>query len=265
MPAAGGLVSGVADVAFIGRTLYAILAGAGCSHGVADIPNAVIRVHRNGTWKVVADLSAFVAAHPVQHPDPDDFEPDGTWYSMVARDGYLYATEPNHQEVDRISPRTGRVKRIVDISVAHDGSTGAWIGPTAMVTDGRSGFTFGTLGPFPVAPGSESIYELHLNGDYRVLASGLTTVLGLARDRDGDLYALESMTAAGFPGPQDFGAGMVVRVRRSGALDTVATGLSFPSAMTYGPDGNLYVSNFGFAAPPGAGQIVRIRLRHDHD
>src|SRR4029453_12232148 len=28
----GSLVSGVADVAFIGHTLYAVLAGAGCSH-----------------------------------------------------------------------------------------------------------------------------------------------------------------------------------------------------------------------------------------
>jgi hypothetical protein len=32
-PALGSLVSGVADVAFIGGKLYAILAGAGCSHG----------------------------------------------------------------------------------------------------------------------------------------------------------------------------------------------------------------------------------------
>jgi hypothetical protein len=28
----GGLASGVADVAFIGDTMYAIFAGAGCSH-----------------------------------------------------------------------------------------------------------------------------------------------------------------------------------------------------------------------------------------
>ncbi len=35
-PASGSLVSGVADVAFVGNTLYAILAGAGCSHGIED-------------------------------------------------------------------------------------------------------------------------------------------------------------------------------------------------------------------------------------
>ena len=262
-PQSGGLTSGVADVAFIDNTLYAILAGAGCSHGVPDVPNGVIRVGHDGTWRMIADLSAFVAANPTAHPDPDDFEPDGTWYSMVARDGYLFATEPNHQEVDRISPRTGRVERIVDVSVAHDGSTGGWIGPTALV-EGRDGLIFGTLGPFPVAPGTESIYHLRLNGDYRALAGGFSTVLGLAYDSHRDLlYVLESLTAAGFPGPQDIGAGMVVRLDRFGTVSTVTTGLSFPSAMTLGPDGNLYVSNFGFGAPPGAGQVLRINLAGD--
>jgi hypothetical protein len=31
--------------------------------------------------------------------------------------------------------------------------------------------------------------------------------------------------------------------------------LSFPTAITFGPDGKLYISNFG-AAPAGMGQIV---------
>jgi hypothetical protein len=34
----------------------------------------------------------------------------------------------------------------------------------------------------------------------------------------------------------------------------------FPTAMTAGPDDNLYVSNFGYGGPPGAGQIVKIDL-----
>jgi len=37
-------------------------------------------------------------------PNPGDFEPDGTWYSMVAVRGKLYAVEPNHGELDIISP-----------------------------------------------------------------------------------------------------------------------------------------------------------------
>jgi len=41
-------------------------------------------VNPDGTWTLIADLSAFQQAHPVANPEPDDFEPDGTWYSMVA-------------------------------------------------------------------------------------------------------------------------------------------------------------------------------------
>jgi len=79
----GGLVSGVADVAFIGDTLYGLLSGAGCSHGVPDEPNGVIKVNRDGSSALVADLSAFVRTHPVAKPNPGDFEPDETSYSMV--------------------------------------------------------------------------------------------------------------------------------------------------------------------------------------
>ena len=37
-------VSGVADIAFIGDTMYFVLAGAGCTHGVPNTPNLVGRV-----------------------------------------------------------------------------------------------------------------------------------------------------------------------------------------------------------------------------
>jgi hypothetical protein len=75
-----GLASGVADVAFVDNTLYAIFAGAGCSQGVPSTPNGVIRVNPDRSWTMIANLSAFLQAHPVANPtDPitGDFEPDG--------------------------------------------------------------------------------------------------------------------------------------------------------------------------------------------
>src|SRR5882757_10803844 len=51
----GNLVSGVADVAFIDDTLYALIGGAGCSHGVATIPNEVVRLNDDGSWTQIAD------------------------------------------------------------------------------------------------------------------------------------------------------------------------------------------------------------------
>ena len=101
--AIGSFVSGVADVAFIGHTLYGLLTGAGCSHAVPDYPNGVFRVNKNGTWTFINDLSAFYKSHPVQHPNPDDFEPDGTPYSMISLGDRLFSIEPNHGELDEMS------------------------------------------------------------------------------------------------------------------------------------------------------------------
>jgi hypothetical protein len=42
---------------------------------------------------MIANLSSYQKSHPVANPEPDDFEPDGTWYSMIAKDGLLFAVE----------------------------------------------------------------------------------------------------------------------------------------------------------------------------
>src|SRR5437762_7728486 len=119
--ALGSLISGAADVAFVGDTLYILLSGAGCSHGVSQVPalpNGVIRVNQDGTLDIIANLSAFQTAFPVRNPEPDDFEPDGTWYSMIAVGGDLYAVEPNHGELDKIKT-SGQISRVVDISASQ--------------------------------------------------------------------------------------------------------------------------------------------------
>jgi hypothetical protein len=260
-PTLGSLVSGVADIAFIGHTMYAMTAGSGCSHGLAHTTNAILRVSPNGTWSMVADLSAFQKAHPVAHPNPGDFEPDGTWYSMVAVRGKLYAVEPNHGELDVISPN-GEIRRIADIS-----ATQGHIVPTSIAYHGN--FFVGNLNTFPIQEGSSKILKISRNGHVKTVVTGVTTVLGVAFDGEGYLYILENTTGNPFPTPF---TGKVLRVTDDG-LEEIATGLFLPTAMTFGPDGALYVSNVGFGPPPkGMGQVVRItvppassRERHDRE
>ena len=198
----GDLVSGVADIAFLDGAMYAILAGAGCSHGVPGTPNGVIRIHHHGGWSLVADLGAFQRAHPVAHPQPLDFEPDGTWFNMVA---------------------------------VHDAL-------------------------FPQDPGTSKVWKLTPQGHVSVVAEGFNMVLGLAFDRDGRMYVLQS-SAAPAPTP---GTGSVTRVDRDGSQHAVVGGLSTPTAMTFGPDGDLYISNVGFGPPSvGLGEILKVRLPRD--
>jgi len=254
-PALGSLVSGVADVAFVNGQLYALEAGAGCSHGLIGTDNEVLRVNDDGTTTPVANLGAFQRSHPVLNPQPADFEPDGTWYSMIAVRGNLYAVEPNHGDIVRIDPLLGTITRVSDVSASQ-----GHIVPTAIAYHGN--FFFGNLGIFPIEPGSSSIFKLTPSGQIKTWSDGLTTVLGVAFGTRDRMYVLESMTAPGFPGPSEFGTGRVVQIDPDGEQTVIAAGFSFPTAMTLGPDGALYVSNLGFGGPvPGLGQVFRVTIQ----
>jgi hypothetical protein len=247
----GSLISGVADVAFIGNDLYAVLGGAGCSHGVPAVPNGVIRIFPNSARRIIANLSAFQKTHPVANPNPGDFEPDGTWYSMIAVGGDLYAVEPNHGELDKITT-WGQISRIVDISASQ-----GHIVPTAMAFY-NGNFYVGNLNTFPIVTGSSKVLKITPTGQITVFRTGLTTILGLAFDSAGRLYVLENTTGNQFPTP---GTGKVIRIGPSGSRTLIASGLFLPTAMTFGPDGALYVSNVGFGPPPnGLGQVLRITI-----
>ena len=95
-------MSGVSSVAFIGHDLYGLLAGAGCSHGVPSVPNGRDPRQANDS-SVVANLSRSRQRTRSQ-PAGDDFEPDGTWYSMISLNGALYPMDSNHGELDRVTP-----------------------------------------------------------------------------------------------------------------------------------------------------------------
>ena len=263
-----GDISGVADLAFLDGTLYALIGGGGCSHGDPSAPNSILNVNvQTGSWKLVANLSAFIQAHPVAYPNAGDFEPDGTFYSMVPFANRLYAVEPNHGQVLSVGT-DGSIRSVLDVSASE-----GHIVPTG-ITERFGNFYLGNLNLFPIVPTSARILTLSFVDcsfltppgfqqpnaplDLHITDSkaGFTTVVSVAFGPDGLLYALELSDAAGFPTP---GMGKVVRVNSDGSIEDVVTGLVVPTAMTFGPNGRLYISNFG-AAPPGAGQIVWVNV-----
>jgi hypothetical protein len=251
--AAGSFISGVADIAFISNTLYAITAGAGCSHGVISPTNGIFVVGPTGKFTQTVDLSQFQRTHPAAVINAGDFEPDGTWYSLAAVDGNLYAVEPNHGELDGITPN-GIVTRLTDISDSQ-----GHLVPTALAYYNGS-FFVSNLGEFPVERNSR-ILRIDRYGNVHYVIGELSATLGLAFDKSGQLYALETsapVTDTSGP-PVAPGTGRVLRLGNSGVWQPVATGLTLPTAMTFGPDGMLYISNFGFGVPPqGLGQIVKV-------
>jgi hypothetical protein len=241
----GSGISGVADIAFVGDTLYAITAGSGCSHGVPGTTNGVFRVSASGHITEIANLSAFQMANPTAVVQPTDFEPDGTWYSMIAVRGALYAVEPNHGEFDRITT-SGSISRVADISASQ-----GHIVPTAVAFHGN--FYVGNLSTFPIT-GESKIFKITPDGYVKPVAWGLSTVLGVAFDNRDRMYVLENTVGQPFPTP---GSGDIIRIDPNGKKTIVLSGLHLPTAITMGPDGALYVSDWGIG-PPGLGRILRV-------
>jgi len=246
-----GVTMGVSDVEFVGNTLYALLV-AGCSHGSSEFPSSVIKVNRHdGSWSVIADLSSYLQNNKVAAPEEDDFEPDGTPYSMVNVRGDLYVIEPNHGEMIKVTT-DGKVTRVLDFS-AHYGH----IVPTAMTFNGN--FFVGNLSTFPLVEGVSSIYKVTPHGETSVWATGFTGVLGVAFDRQNRLYVLETSAGNG-PIPM---TGRVIRVNNDNSRDLIADSLMMPTGMTFGKNGALYVSNTGFGPPTG--QILKLVLDEDNE
>jgi hypothetical protein len=268
---ATGDILGVADVAFVNGTLYALVAGGGCSHGNPDIPSGIARVDPNAHgWSLIANIGAFLKTHPAKYESADDFEPDGSLYSMISVDGLLYAVEPNHGQVISVA-KNGAINQVIDISASQ-----GHIVPTSIVhRDGT--FYVGNLNLFPIDPQWARVLTIAKHGYHDEVAPGLeseqhhyqvvnskagfTTVVAVDFGPDGLLYVLELSDGAGFPSP---GAGKVVRVKHSGDIEDVVVGLVVPTGMTFGSDGKLYISNFGAipagALPPGSGQILQFDI-----
>ena len=262
-----GRTIGVADECFSDGELYAVVAGGGCSHGNPKSPSGIAKVDlKDGSWHLIADIGAWLKTHPAKYESADDFEPDGTLYSAIAHDGRLLTVEPNHGQVISVT-RSGDIRQVTDTSASE-----GHIVPTSIVA--RDGSLFvGNLNLFPIDPQWARILTISKSDQddfdssppglepargHRIVSSkaGFTTVVAVDFGPDGLLYVLELSDAAGFPTP---GVGKVVRVKRSGAIEEVVTGLSVPTGMTFGRDGRLYVSNLG-AAPAGAGQILRFDI-----
>jgi len=243
-----GETFGAADVAFLGNTLYILTNGSGCSQGVSYAKNGILRLNGDGTLTQINDLSAWTQNNPVANPPCCDFDAEGVWWTLTSSHGVLYTNNANTGDFLRVAP-DGGTTRFIDISATEGHNV-----PTAVAE--RGNFYIANLGLFPITPGSSSLYKILPNHTLMKLFDGLTAVLSLVFV-DGKLYALETSTEADFPVP---GSGKIVRVSDSGEITDILTGLTFPTAMTAGPDGALYVSEFGYG-DPGFGRILQVRLK----
>lgn len=257
-PLIGGDKQGVSDVAIVDQQVLALISGAGCSHGHADANNGVMSFRR-GSYSMIADLSAWLLANPgakgAEQPRNADYEPDGTWFSMLVQEDKIYAVEPNHGLLVSIDRHDHAISLVQDLFATFGDHT-----YTSLATD-REDLYVGTLGQIAFGAGGldfvhsfeAGIYRLPRNGAPEQVASGLHAVLGVAFDDQHRMYALQSPIF--IPG-----TGSLVRINADGSLETLVGGLNFPASLRRGPDHAFYFSECSYHCAPGDGRVVRVAV-----
>lgn len=247
---------GAQDVALMDGAVYVLLQSGGCSRAMDDVPNGILRGNPDGTWSNFANISAVLHANwPPKSPMDDDMEPDGMPNGLIAEGDKFYVVETNHGGLYSVD-KTGNVTKLVDITAMF-----GHIAPSVLTYHDGSVY-FGNINALPTVPGAAKVFKVTPDGSkVETYAEGLTNILGLTFDDQGRLYVLQmSNGETEIPAP---GTGRIVRINPDGLRDVIATGLSSPFGMAFGPDGMLYVSHNSYDLEPGRahagkGQIVRI-------
>jgi hypothetical protein len=261
----GGDRFGPAAVAFRGQRLYVMNNGGGCSAGQPSNPAGLYEIFSDGSWVPRADLGAFLRGlEDNKSPTDGDFEPDGTWFNLVRAFGAFYGTEPNHGTFVRIDD-DGSISLVADLIGAVKAQDGDGDHTYSALVRHRDAFYVGTLGRID-ADFAASVYRVSRDGsEVTRIATGLHGVTGIAFDRAGRLYALETTAAGVAPPLSDPTAGRLVRVEPDGSLTVLVSGLTFPTALLAGRDGAFYVSNCGYhcddsetGASLAVGQVLRV-------
>jgi hypothetical protein len=130
--------------------------------------------------------------------------------------------------------------------------------PTSLALGPDGAYYLGQLTGVPFVPGAANVYRLDpTTGDRTIAYSGFTNIIDLTFGADGSLYVLQ-VSRDGLASPTGPVPGALIRIDpATGVRTTIASaGLNFPDGVVTGPDGALYVSNFGVSA--GGGQVLRI-------
>lgn len=237
---------GVSDLAWVNGVMYALIEGGGCTRGLPDDPAGIVRIDRNGSYTYVADISAFIRANPVEAEPPcgpmGDCEPDGVPHSMFAKDDKLLVVETNHNSVLKVNPRTGHIRRVLDLSVQD---------PAPIILDLKGNDFF--LAGFD---GLIQTFSRPFN-EVTTFDEGYSAIVNL-EIRGHDMYILETF-APDTPWTPD--TGRVIHRRDDGTRRVVACGLNFPIGMALRGK-ELFVSTASYGQGPvtGLGQIVRVRF-----
>jgi hypothetical protein len=232
-------LGGVADVAFIGSTAYALVTVVGPDVGGNDIVG-IYRVDGPNSFTVIADLGAFSMQNLPDYPVD---LPTGVQYALQAYRGGFLVTDGHHNRVLWVT-LDGAVSELIAFGN---------IVPTGLAVHGNTIY-MAEAGPVPHAPQDGKIVSFEPGSTTATeVVSGARLLVDVEFGRGRSLFALSQgvFPPDGAPGaPAMENSGSLVAVDGDGSFSVVMEGLNLPTSMEI--IGNTaYVSNM-------AGEVWKI-------
>ena len=237
-------LGGVMDVAFIGKTAYALVTLVGSDVMGSDVVG-IYRVDGPSQFEPIADIGAFALSNPPRTP----FDvPTGLQFALdIYRGGFL-VTDGHHNRVLRVT-LDGRIREFAGFDN---------IVPTGLAVAGEW-VLMAQAGPVPHLPEAGKIVLLRPNIFFgREVASGASLLVDVEFG-PGALYALSQgeFPAGGDPAnPALPNTGALVKANWNGTFTVIADGLDRPTSLEF-------IGRFAYVITL-TGEVWKIDLRRHH-
>ena len=250
-----GFASGPQDISFAGRGNAIVAVGWGGDPALrsslgpaANAAGSLIQLQPSGTWRVVADISAFEGA-----TNPAGGPIDSNPYGVLAEGGRTFVTDAGGNSLLEVRAN-GAISLVAlfPATPAPPPFNQSEAVPTRVKRGPDGALYVSTLTGVPFLAGSAAIYRVVPGESPSVYLTGFKTITDFAFAPDGAVYVLQFATAPVFFG----GPGALIHVATDGVRTPITTALFQPTGVVVGADGSIYVSNRG--ASPGDGEVLRI-------
>jgi hypothetical protein len=216
--------SGVVDVAFIGRTAYALVTGVAPDLGGHDVVG-IYRVDGPNSFTIVADIGAWSVAHP---PATDFFVPTGFQYAIQPFRGGFLVTDGHHNRVLWVT-LDGKITQMIAFED---------IVPTGLAVRGKTIY-MAEAGPIPHLPETSKVMSFAPKSPTasQVASGAGLEHIGLLVDvefgRGNALYALlQGYWDGPFEGtPAQPNTGALAKVNPDGTFTLLVEGLNQPTSV----------------------------------
>jgi sugar lactone lactonase YvrE len=224
LPISGNPAGGVVDVAFLGRTAYALVTLVSPEVGGTSA-NGIYRVDGPHHFTLIADIGAFSAAHVPPHDYPIALK-TGVQFALESFRGGFLVTDGHHNRVLRVT-RDGEISTLMQFGN---------IVPTGITVRGNRVY-MAEAGPVPHLPQNGKVVTFRANSPTATeVAAGAPLLVGVEFRRGRTLFALSQ--GNGNPGappgsPALPNTGSLVRVNRNGTFTVITGGLDRPTSLNF--------------------------------